>query len=64
MLALVIKKINPQTKKISVGLDFTFNTLRNVKRVPWSEEAPWFREVSDGLNWLGYCKNPECAAHR
>ena len=34
-ISLIIKKVNPITKKVSVGLDFTFNSLRNVKRVNW-----------------------------
>ena len=54
---LIIKKINPASKKLSVPLDFTFNALRNVKRVNWKSEAPWFREITDGMSWLGYCKN-------
>ncbi|CDW78307.1 UNKNOWN [Stylonychia lemnae] len=62
-LSLVVKKFNPLNNRISVGLDFTFNSLRNVKRVNWQENAPWFRESQDGLNWLCYCKNSKCAAH-
>lgn len=53
---------NPLTKKLSLGMDFTFNSLRNVKRVGWQEEVPWFREISDGLCWIGYCKNENCSA--
>ena len=56
-LNLIVKKKNPKTLKFSVGLDFTFNTLRNVKRVNWQQNAPWFRETSDGMSWLGYCNN-------
>jgi hypothetical protein len=44
-------------KKLSVGIDFTFNTIKNVKKVQWKDEAPWFREVSDGFCWLAYCHN-------
>jgi hypothetical protein len=39
---LYIKRFNPITKKLSVNLDFTFNSLRNVKRVEWKEEVPWY----------------------
>lgn len=49
---------------MSVGLDFTFNALRNVKRVGWKGDAPWFREVMDGMTWFAYCKNSSCAAHK
>ena len=40
---------------ISLGIDFTFNTIKNVKKVNWKEDAPWFREISDGLSWMCYC---------
>lgn len=29
----------------------------------WKEEAPWFREISDGFCWLCYCKNERCNAY-
>ena len=38
-------------------IDFTFNTIKNVKKVPWKSEAPWFREIHDGFCWLAYCNN-------
>ena len=47
--------------KVSLGIDFTFNTIKNVKKVTWKEEAPWYREISDGFCWLAYCYNPKCA---
>jgi aspartate carbamoyltransferase regulatory subunit len=28
--------------------------------VNWKIKAPWYREVHDGLNWFGYCKNRNC----
>jgi hypothetical protein len=43
-----------------VGLDFTFNALRNVHRVGWQNDAPFFREITDGLSWFAYCKNKGC----
>jgi hypothetical protein len=33
-----------------------------VRKVGWKEDAPWFREISDGLSWLSYCRNGRCAA--
>lgn len=63
-MQLLIKRVNPETHKVSVGLDFTFNALRNVKRVGWQNDAPWFREISDGLSWFAYCKNLDCAAYK
>lgn len=62
MLQLILIRENEKTNKLSVGLDFTFNTLRNVHRVPWKEDAPWFREVADGMTWFAYCKNTKCKA--
>jgi hypothetical protein len=26
--------------------------------------VPWFREITDGLSWLGYCKNTSCIAFK
>ena len=48
---------------MSVCIDFRFNLLRNVKKVNWKVKAPWYRQVHDGLNWFGYCKNKACQAH-
>jgi hypothetical protein len=44
-------------KKLSKGIDFTFNTIKDVKKVSWKNEAPWFREITDGFCWLAYCHN-------
>jgi hypothetical protein len=49
---------------LSLGIDFTFNTIKNVKKVNWKEDAPWFREISDGLSWICYCMNPKCMAFK
>jgi len=50
--------------QVSLGIDFTFNTIKNVKKVGWKEDAPWYREISDGLCWICYCQNPKCAAFK
>lgn len=50
--------------QLSLGIDFTFNTIKNVKKVNWKEDAPWFREISDGFCWLCYCQNPKCFAFK
>ena len=60
---LKFNAVRQQSSKISVCIDFRFNLLRNVKKVNWKKEAPWYREVHDGLNWFGYCKNRGCQAH-
>lgn len=60
-----MKKRDPNSLKIQgVGLDFTFNALRNVHRVGWQSDAPFFREISDGLSWFAYCKLRGCKAYR
>ena len=64
ILNLIIKKTNPLTKRIILGLDFTFNNLKNVLRVNWQSKAPWYREITDGMCWLGYCKNKKCKAFK
>lgn len=33
-------------------------------KVQWQEEAPWYREVQDGLNWFAYCTNRKCEAFK
>ena len=43
--------------KKPLGIDFTFNTIKDVKKVSWKESAPWFREIYDGFCWLAYCQN-------
>ena len=45
--------------KVKIPLDLTFNKVRTVKKVEFTE-APDHRAVSDGLNIVCYCKNPEC----
>lgn len=40
-----------------MGIDFTFNTIKNVKKVSWKDSAPWYREIEDGFCWFAYCNN-------
>lgn len=53
-----------QSFQVSLGIDFTFNTIKNVKKVAWKEDAPWYREISDGMCWLCYCQNTKCPANK
>jgi hypothetical protein len=53
--------LSPQLK---IGIDFTFNTIKNVKKVNWKSDAPWYREISDGFCWLCYCNNSTCEAYK
>ena len=45
-------------------MDFRFNLLRNVKKVSWKKNQPWYREVRNGLNWFGYCYNANCVSYK
>lgn len=45
-------------------MDFGFNVLKDVKKVPWKHQCPWYCEVRDGLSWFGYCLNRDCTAFR
>ena len=47
---------------MNLGIDFTFNTIKNVKKVNWKEDAPWYREITDGFCWFCYCHNEGCKA--
>ena len=49
---------------IALGIDFTFNTIKNVHKVNYQKDNPWYREVQDGFYWFCYCLNTECKVHR
>lgn len=61
-LTLVIVK-RLLTGKLTIGLDFTFNIIKEVHKVNWSEEAPDYREITDGMCLLLYCANTEWPAY-
>jgi hypothetical protein len=48
----------------AICMDFQFNRLRDVKKVDWKDESPWYCEVQDGLSWFGYCFNEACKAKK
>ena len=49
-----------EKSKISLGIDFSFNIIKDVKKMGWKSSAPWYRELSDGLSWFCYCRNLKC----
>jgi hypothetical protein len=49
---------------LKIAIDFTFNIIKQVKKVEWDEEAPIFWEVRDGLSLFSYCINPDCKIHK
>lgn len=57
---LKIQLIRKGERKCSIGIDFSFNILKDIKKIEFSDEAPSFREASDGLNIFCYCKNKSC----
>ena len=46
--------------KLALGIDFSFNSIKNVKKTNWKPTAPPHREVTDGLSWICYCRNLAC----
>lgn len=49
---------------MSLCIDFKFNRLRDVHKVEWKNDSPWYCEVQDGLSWFGYCLNGDCQAFK
>jgi len=54
---------SPHTENGHIRLDFTFNTIKDVKKVDWKQQAPWYREITDGFCWLAYCQNTTLSAN-
>jgi hypothetical protein len=54
---LLLEKVN---RKCSIGIDFKFNIMRNVRKIDFDNAAPDYREVNDGLNFFAYCLNEDC----
>jgi hypothetical protein len=46
--------------KFKLGLDFSFNYLKSLKKINWDEDAPDYREITDGLCLICYCQNQNC----
>ena len=47
-------------KQLAGGsIDLSFNTIKDIKKVSWQNEAPWFREIEDGFCWVAYCTNKD-----
>lgn len=57
--SMIVDTQEQRDVQLSVGIDFTFNNIKNVKKVTWKSDAPWYREVTDGFCWLAYCENNE-----
>ena len=57
---LRLKIIKKGKKKYSIGINLNFNSLKNISKIKYSEEAPNHREAKDGLNFLCYCVSILC----
>lgn len=57
---LRIQLIRKGRRRCSIGIDFSFNILKDIKKIEFVEDAPSYREASDGLNIFCYCKNKTC----
>ena len=63
-MTVFVQYYSANKKQLSLSMDFGFNCLRDVQKVQWKNQCPWYCEVRDGLSWFGYCLNRECAAFR
>jgi hypothetical protein len=49
--------------KCTIGIDFSFALLKNLKKIEFENLAPSHREASDGINIFCYCKNSNCGLY-
>ena len=49
-----------ENRKLNFGLNFNFNFFKNMNKISFQQNAPSYRECSDGLNVFCYCKNEQC----
>lgn len=55
-----LKLLRKKNKTLSLGLDFSFNYMKNLHKMNWDNLAPSFREIEDGMSIICYCINMEC----
>lgn len=48
---------SPDNSLVSIGVDFSFHIIKDIKKEIFSKEAPWYNKPSDGLNWFISCQN-------
>lgn len=56
-------KLNLLIKKptmFNLGVDLTFNKLKNYQKIEFDNSAPSYREIGDGLNFQVSCQNAKC----
>lgn len=39
-----------------------FNSMQNQIKIPFSDSAPEWCTISEGISWKGLCRNPSCVA--
>jgi hypothetical protein len=55
-IILIQKLLKTKSKTIN----FFFNYMNEINKLKFQQEAPDYREASDGINILFYCKNSNC----
>lgn len=55
-----LKLLRKNNKGLCLGLDFSFNYMKNLQKMNWDNIAPSFREIEDGLSIICYCMNENC----
>ena len=60
LLKLLIQKSN---HNFCLGLNFSFNYMKNLKKINWDNSAPSFREIEDGISLICYCQSKQCSLY-
>ncbi len=50
--------------KFNIGIDLTFNAIKQVRKIGWKKDAPDYRDVDDGLCWCCYCMDKRCRLYK
>lgn len=63
-IKVIEKKFNIDKGMLSIGLNASYYRINSVRKYAWEDDAPWYREAQDGLNWIAYCKNLGCEVYK
>jgi hypothetical protein len=61
---MCMKLIKFSNLKCSINIDFTFNYMKEIKKIDFQNSAPNYREASDGINIFAYCENKKCLINK
>jgi len=59
-----MKLIKFTESKCSIGIDFSFNHMEDIKKINYVDCAPDHCEASDGINIIAYCENKLCRIYK